>query len=420
MGLREDAEGVWTGEAPTMNHMMGSGNVLEEVDEGLGLVLAFGNVMPVRTADGLVLIDTSVPLSASTIHRTVRSWSKDRLHTAIFTHGHIDHVGGVGPFEEESVEHGWAPVQVVAHEEVPCRFDRYLLTRGFNSTINQRQFSIPGFSFPTSWRYPDVTYRERLDLDVGGVRFELHHARGETDDHTWVHLPERRVIYPGDLFIWCVPNAGNPQKVQRYAADWAMALRSMLECDAEVLVPSHGLPVFGADRVRQALEDTASLLESLHEQTVSLMNSGASLDDVLHAVQVPAGLTDRPYLRPVYDDPEFIVRNIWRFYGGWYDGDPASLKPAPGAALASELAELAGGAGVLAARAEALVAAGELRLAGHLAELAATAQPGDPGIHRVREMVNNARVKAEPSLMAKGIFGAAARESAALAASARS
>src|SRR6202044_4030363 len=68
----------------------------------------------------------------------------------------------------------------------------------------------------------------------------------------------------------------------------------------------------------------------------------------------PAGLESRPYLRPVYDEPEFVVRNVWRLYGGWWDGNPASLKPAPESALAAELAALAGGAAALADRALAL------------------------------------------------------------------
>ena len=59
-------------------------------------------------------------------------------------------------------------------------------------------------------------------------------------------------------------------------------------------------------------------------------------------------LCHEPYLHPVYDEPEFIVRNIWRLYGGWYDGNPARLKPAPDARLAQELAALAGGAERLA------------------------------------------------------------------------
>ena len=104
---------------------------------------------------------------------------------------------------------------------------------------------------------------------------------------------------------------------------------------------------------------------------------------------------ERPYLQPVYDEPEFIVRTVWRLYGGWWDGNPATLKPAPERALAPELAELAGGPGVLADRALALVdgagpgAGGEaaLRLAGHLAELAWLAAPEDAGVQEARRTV---------------------------------
>ena len=47
-----------------------------------------------------------------------------------------------------------------------------------------------------------------------------------------------------------------------------------------------------------------------------------------------------PYMTPTYDEPEFVVRNIWRLYGGWWNGDPAELKPAPAATLATEMVNL--------------------------------------------------------------------------------
>jgi alkyl sulfatase BDS1-like metallo-beta-lactamase superfamily hydrolase len=251
------------------------------------------------------------------------------------------------------------------------------------------------------------------------VAFELHHARGETDDHTWTWIPEKKVLCSGDLFIWASPNAGNPQKVQRYPREWAVALREMVALGPEVLLPGHGFPVLGADRVGQALTDTADLLDSLVDQTLALMNAGARLDEILHTVAAPAALLDRPYLRPVYDEPEFIVRNIWRLYGGWWDGNPATLKPAPEAALAAELADLAGGPSVLADRAAALAEAapgrpdqdGSLRLAAHLAELATLAAPTDPGVHRVRARIFTLCAEAATSTMAKGVFGWAARQS---------
>ena len=58
---------------------------------------------------------------------------------------------------------------VVAHDAVPARFDRYIVTAGYNEIINQRQFGVPGFRWPTEYRYPDRTYAQRLELDVGGV-----------------------------------------------------------------------------------------------------------------------------------------------------------------------------------------------------------------------------------------------------------
>ena len=90
-----------------------------------------------------------------------------------------------------------------------------------------------------------------LRVAVGGETFELHHAKGETDDATWAWVPARRILCTGDLFIWASPNCGNPQKVQRYAKDWAVALRTMADLGAETLLPGHGLPILGVDRVRE-------------------------------------------------------------------------------------------------------------------------------------------------------------------------
>ncbi len=217
---------------------------------------------------------------------------------------------------------------------------------------------------------------------MGGREVALFHDRGETDDHLWAWLPAERAIYTGDLFIWASPNCGNPQKVQRYPREWAAALRKMDALGAESLFPGHGPPIVGAARVRQALTETATLLESLVEQTLRVMNEGAPLDDVLRAVRAPRALLERPYLRPVYDDPQFIVRTLWRLYGGWWDGNPARLKPPRDAELSAALCDAAGGAELLAERARAALRGGRFELAGSLAQFAMDAAPSEPGCAR--------------------------------------
>ena len=406
---------LWRGEVRIEDHHpIAYTGSLEEMGPGIGFLPSLANVSAFATGDGLVLVDTGSLPFAQVVHGEVRRWSPAPLHTAIYSHGHIDHVFGVRAFEAEATERGWAAPRVVAHEALPRRFDRYILTAGYNAVINRRQFSLPGLNWPTEYRYPDETYRDRHELDVGGERFELHHARGETDDHTWTWVPALRVLCCGDFFIWATPNAGNPQKVQRYPKEWAGALREMADIGADLLLPGHGLPIAGGDRIRQALTETAELLESLHDQTIALMNDGARLDEIIHTVRAPADLLERPYLRPVYDEPEFVVRNVWRLYGGWYDGNPSQLKPAREAALAAELAALAGGAMTLARRAAELAATDEdaqLRVAAHLAELAALAAPDDVAVATIRAEVFERRLAAETSTMAKGIFAAAAAES---------
>ena len=189
----------------------------------------------------------------------------------------------------------------------------------------------------------------------------------------------------------------------------------MAALEPELLLPAHGLPVGGTDRIRRVLDDLAHGLEILVEGTLRHMNDGEPLDRILQAVTLPPALLEKPYMQPIYDEPEFVIRNIWRLYGGWYDGNPARLKPAPDAALATEIAELAGGVPALAKRARKLAEAGELRLACHLIELATQAAPEDREAHAQRAWIYLRRRESELSLMARGIYGSAAKDSQSIA-----
>ncbi|MFQ5477605.1 MAG: alkyl sulfatase dimerization domain-containing protein [Candidatus Binatia bacterium] len=406
---------------------------LSEISDGVAVIEAFSHVVTFRTGDGLVLFDTSLGALAGGVKNSLRAWSGEPVNTIAFTHGHIDHVGGAGTFIKEAEACGNPRPRFVGHENVAARIERYEMTNGYNALINERQFGGGGDGSnlmgntrgsgelrisrfgPKEWVYPDTTFREHLAVRVGDTVFELNHSKGETDDHLWAWVPEREAICAGDFLIWCFPNAGNPQKVQRYPLEWARTLRQMEMKEPELLLPAHGLPIGGRRRVRAVLFDTATALETILEQSLKLMNQGARLDALIHEVKVPDYLLDKPYLRPTYDEPEFIVHNIWRLYGGWYDGNPANLKPAAEAALAREMVSLAGGVEKLIDRARDLAGTGDTRLACHLIEMATSAEPGHKEAHGARAEIYGLRRKEELSLMSKGIYGYAERESLRLA-----
>ncbi|MGH6872692.1 MAG: alkyl sulfatase dimerization domain-containing protein [Rhizomicrobium sp.] len=397
--MPEEAKFFWTG-GPVM------------AAERTWFASQFSGCTAFETDEGLVLVDTGTRQFAPAIAAMLRQKTQSPVHTAIYTHGHIDHAYGLEAF----LMPGQARPRVIAHSAMPARFARYAATARHNAALNARQFggtvdaashdAYASFGLPPI--PPDTLYDDELRITVGGTGFELFHCKGETDDHTWVWCPQRRVLCPGDLFIWAVPNDGNPQKVQRYPWERAKGLRAMAERAPDALCPGHGGPVIGEPaKIARMLTETADFLDTIVARTLAAMEAGSPPHvDIVTGIELPK--SDSPWLQPVYDDSEFLVRNVIRFFGGWWSGRPSELKPAPREALAKELATLAGGADKLAARALALSQAGEHRLACHLADYALEAAPADTSVQSRVAAIYDARAGTEESLMTINIFNSAA------------
>jgi glyoxylase-like metal-dependent hydrolase (beta-lactamase superfamily II) len=400
--------GLLRGEEPEKAGMFWTGGPIE-VAERTYFASQFSGATAFETDEGIVLVDSGTAAFAPAIAAAIRERTSAPIHTAIFTHGHVDHAYGLSSFLAD----GQGMPRVIGHAAMPERFARYGRTARHNEAVNARQFggtvdSDTGVRWSEPAIPPNVLYEESLDIEVGGVHFECHHARGETDDHTWVYCPDRGVLCPGDLIIWAVPNAGNPQKVQRYPWDWAAALRSMAAKGARSLAPGHGGPVVDTpELVERILIETADYLEAIVERTVEALNDGSPPHvDIVRRVELPD--TDAPWLRPIYDEGEFIVRNVIRWFGGWYSGRPSELKPATRDDVATAIAELAGGAGAVLARADEIVEQGDVRLACHLADYALEAAPDDPTIQEGVAAIYERRAQGETSLMAINLYRSAA------------
>ena len=148
---------------------------LSELATDLAVVEAFSHCIVFKTDEGLVTFDTSNEHGGKKCVSAIQSWTHDPFHTVVFTHGHIDHVGGCGAFCD--AYEGRKPI-IVGHENVAARFDRYRMTNGYNHVINERQFGqfkrrgydLAGASqfLPIATPKPDVTYSAGMTMTWTG------------------------------------------------------------------------------------------------------------------------------------------------------------------------------------------------------------------------------------------------------------
>ena len=114
---------------------------------------AFGNISAFDTDDGLLLVDTGNQIfagdqpraPAELEHRAASArWCSP---TATSTTS-----SAWARSRRRRPRSGWAAPHVVAHELLPARFERYVLTAGYNGVINQRQFQFAAPYWPTEYR----------------------------------------------------------------------------------------------------------------------------------------------------------------------------------------------------------------------------------------------------------------------------
>lgn len=412
--LVEYADQMWTDGPTSDRHPWRALNTFEEISSGVWFASSFANLSLINGGAELLVVDPGATNNEEWKFNQIREIFPDvPVKAVVFTHGHHDHCFGAERYIDEATKNGWNSPEVLAHPAINRRFDRYAKTAGFNAVINSRQFR--GGASVGSWEKdyvrPTREISDRTEIKVGSLTVNIIPARGETDDALWLHVPEFETICTGDLFVWTAPNAGNPQKVQRYSGEWANTLLNMNELNARIILPGHGPPIVGKQRVTDALVSTAEYLRTLEDQTIRLMNSGAPLDIILSEVTVPEKLLGKHFLQPVYDEPEFIIRNIWRLYGGWYDGQPANLKPPSETSIAAELVRMIpNGTETLMQRALELAEQEEWRLACKLADIAFNSDPTNPTIMQNRGKLYSERAKVETSTMTVGIFNSTARE----------
>ncbi len=345
-------------------------------DVGVARIL-IANASWVNTAEGTVVLDTLIFPHLGEEMREKINETGGPVKYIIYTHGHRDHVGGAPAFLDDAPE-------IIGHRYLPERLEKYRILAEHRARIASIQFNIPFMPAEPSFVEPTKLYDGSMTFSLGGKTFELYHARAETDDHTWVHVPEIRTVFVGDLIIAGFPNIGNPFKPTRFALSWARALEAVREKEPEMLIAHGGQAVYEGADVKELLDVTIEAVYSIHDQVVECINKDMPIDEMIHAVVLPEHLKDHRYLRFLYSRPEFAVYNIYRWYHGYFDHNPAHLLPRPDREVNDEIFSLIGDRKAVLERSGELFKQGKPQLALQVLDVLLKHAPDDVEARRLR------------------------------------
>jgi alkyl sulfatase BDS1-like metallo-beta-lactamase superfamily hydrolase len=354
------------------------------VEEPLpGLFVAIGydlaNTILLKTSEGNVVVDVSMsPARAGIVRQALLARAPGRTRAIIYTHSHIDHVGGASVW----VEHGteiWATEAFRDH-----LIKQYGLFQATEARRGGRQFGrhVSEADLPCSAlgrrpdleaaanagiRFPTRTFSGQAKLTIGGVELDLVEAHGETHDQLFVWIPSRRALLSGDNFYSAYPNLYTIRGTRpRPVDEWIASIDRMRRLEPDVLVPSHTRVRRDHDAIQEELRNYRDGIQWLRDEVVRRANAGADLDTIADQAGLPPHLAADRNLQQLYGQFDWSARAIYGNELGWFDGRPELLYPVPAAEALREEIALMGGVDRVLAEARAARDKGNLRWAIHL------------------------------------------------------
>ena len=132
-------------------------------------------------------------------------------------------------------------------------------------------------------RWPDITYRSRMTLRLGGQTFHLIHSPGHTRGQTVVHAVEARVAFTADN----ITPGDYPFFHSASVWEWFQSLAMLEALDVDWYVPGHGEPCRKDEIARQRQK----MFDVIEEVRV-VKDKGASREEA----QEKVNYIDRPGL----------------------------------------------------------------------------------------------------------------------------
>lgn len=276
---------------------------LQVLDDGVYALTAQGdpNAGAVEGEDFLVCFEAlATPVVAREWLDRLRDHTDKPVRHLVLSHYHAVRVLGASAFDADVIvahENTRALIAERGKEDWASEFARMpRLARGAET--------VPGLTWPT------VTFSDRLTIHLGGDRGDLelrYVGRGHTEGDIVAWLPERRILFAGDL----VETAAALYTGDAYHREWASTtLDHLAALGAEQLVGGRGEVARGRDAVAAAIDQTRHFLRVMLREVSAVRDAGGTLKEAFGKTH--AALVDGYGHWPIFEHClPFNVSRLW-------------------------------------------------------------------------------------------------------------
>ncbi len=360
--------------------------------------LDLSNMTLVEGSSGVIVIDPLI--SAECAAAGLALYRKNRgdrpVTGVIYTHSHADHFGGV----EGALPGGPGDVPILA----PAGFLEHVVSENVyaGNAMNRRAVYMYGAALDRSpvgqvstglgiatstgsvgllAPTRDITHTGQEE-SIDGVRIVFQLTPGtEAPAEMNFHFPAHRALCMAENATHNLHNLLTLRgALVRDPRVWSRYLNEAIElfgADSDVAFASHHWPTWGTENIVRYLSEQRDLYAYLHDQTLRMLNDGATGLEIAEDFQLPPALENAWHARGYYGSVSHNVKAIYQRYMGWFDGNPSSLWAHPPQAAATRYVDVIGGPQAVLDKAQSYADAGDLRFAAELLKHAVFADAED-------------------------------------------
>ena len=333
---------------------------IEKISEHIWAAIGYdlANEILIHTPEGNVIIDPLMsPKRGEAAKRDlIASAPGGPVKAIIYTHSHIDHIGGTSLWMEDSppiwatdsfIEHFYKQYQVfLPIENIRGRrqFGEHAILEDLPCNGIGRRTDIQASLEGAGIRLPTHTFSGNKTLNIGGVSITLIEAPGETDDQLIVWIPQDKTLIAADNFYWSFPNLYTIRGTSPRPVDqWIKSIDTMRRLRPEHLLPCHTVPIHGEQEIETALTNYRDAIQWVRDEVVRGANKGYDLDTIAENIKLPPHLAGLHYTKEFYGQVDWSAKGIYTSNLGWFDGRADKLYPMNAKEAAQREIKLMGG-----------------------------------------------------------------------------